>query len=83
MRVEHSATIDQPVDRVFEYVSTPENDPTWVPASLRATRALMWAIQRPLYGTGAMHNASELLRKPNANFAFTEFSEVQQESSKN
>jgi hypothetical protein len=35
MRVEHSATIDQPVDRVFEYVSTPENDPTWVPASLR------------------------------------------------
>ena len=34
MRVEHSATIDQPVDRVFEYVTTPENDPTWVPASL-------------------------------------------------
>jgi uncharacterized membrane protein len=35
MRVERSATIDQPVDRVFEYVATPENDPTWVPASLR------------------------------------------------
>src|SRR5918992_3641080 len=35
MRVERSVTIDQPVDRVFEYVSTPENDPTWVPASLR------------------------------------------------
>ena len=35
MRVERSATIDQQVDRVFEYVSTPENDPTWVPASLR------------------------------------------------
>jgi len=35
MRVERSTTIDQPVDRVFEYVSTPENDPTWVPASLR------------------------------------------------
>ena len=35
MRVERSATIDQPVERVFEYVSTPENDPTWVPASLR------------------------------------------------
>lgn len=35
MRVERSETIDQPVDRVFEYVSTPENDPTWVPASLR------------------------------------------------
>jgi hypothetical protein len=35
MCVERSATIDQPVDRVFEYVSTPENDLTWVPASLR------------------------------------------------
>jgi hypothetical protein len=35
MRVERSATIDQPVDMVFEYVATPENDPTWVPASLR------------------------------------------------
>ena len=35
MRVERSATIDQPGDRVFDYVSTPENDPTWVPASLR------------------------------------------------
>jgi uncharacterized protein YndB with AHSA1/START domain len=35
MRVERSATIDQPVDRVFDYVSTPENDPTWVPTSLR------------------------------------------------
>ena len=35
VRVECSATIDQPVDRVFEYVSTPENDPTWVPVSLR------------------------------------------------
>ena len=35
MRVERSATIDQPVDRVFEYVSIPVNDPTWVPASLR------------------------------------------------
>src|SRR5919107_2362267 len=35
MRVERSEKIDQPVDRVFEYVSTPENDPTWVQASLR------------------------------------------------
>jgi uncharacterized protein YndB with AHSA1/START domain len=35
MRVERSATIDQQVDRVFDYVSTPENDPRWVPASLR------------------------------------------------
>ena len=35
MRAERSATINQPVDRVFEYVSTPQNDPTWVPASLR------------------------------------------------
>ena len=35
MRVALRSTIDQPVDRVFDYVSTPENDPTWVPASLR------------------------------------------------
>jgi uncharacterized protein YndB with AHSA1/START domain len=35
MRVERSATIKQPVERVFEYVSTPENDPTWVPVSFR------------------------------------------------
>jgi uncharacterized membrane protein len=35
MRVERSATINRPVDRVFEYVSAPENDPTWVSASLR------------------------------------------------
>jgi uncharacterized membrane protein len=35
MRVERSTTIDQPVDRVFDYVSNPENDPTWVPTSLR------------------------------------------------
>jgi uncharacterized protein YndB with AHSA1/START domain len=35
MRVENSATIDQSIDLVFEYISTPENDPTWVPASLR------------------------------------------------
>ena len=35
MHVQRSTTIDQPVDRVFEYVSTPENDPRWVPASLR------------------------------------------------
>src|SRR5215212_7314253 len=35
MRVERRSTINRPVDRVFEYVSTPENDPTWVPVSLR------------------------------------------------
>lgn len=35
MRVERSATINHPVDGVFEYASTPENDPTWVVASLR------------------------------------------------
>ena len=35
MRVERSGTITQPIERVFEYASTPENDPTWVPASLR------------------------------------------------
>lgn len=35
MRVERMTTIDQPIDRVFDYVSTLENDPRWVPASLR------------------------------------------------
>ena len=35
MRVERSGTIGRPLDRVFEYVSIPGNDPTWVPASLR------------------------------------------------
>jgi carbon monoxide dehydrogenase subunit G len=35
MRVERSGTIKQPVERVFEYVSNPENDPTWVPLSFR------------------------------------------------
>jgi hypothetical protein len=30
MHVQRSTTIDQPVDRVFEYVSIPENDPRWV-----------------------------------------------------
>jgi uncharacterized protein YndB with AHSA1/START domain len=35
MRVERGGTIKQPVERVFEYVSTPENDPTWVPVAVR------------------------------------------------
>jgi carbon monoxide dehydrogenase subunit G len=35
MRVERRGTIKQPVERVFEYVSTPENDPKWVPVSFR------------------------------------------------
>jgi hypothetical protein len=35
MRVERSATINHPIDGVFEYASTPHNDPTWVVASLK------------------------------------------------
>ena len=35
MRVERSATINHPVDGVFEYASTPQNDPTWVVACLK------------------------------------------------
>ncbi len=35
MRVESIASIHRPVGRVFEYASTPANDPTWVIASLR------------------------------------------------
>lgn len=38
MRVESGATIDQPVERVFEYVTMPEKDPNWVPVSLRHER---------------------------------------------
>ncbi len=35
MRLERSEPIDQPVDRLFEYVSTLENDPRWVAPPLR------------------------------------------------
>ncbi len=40
MHVENSIKINWPIDEVFEYVSTPENDPTWVPVSLRHQRTL-------------------------------------------
>jgi uncharacterized protein YndB with AHSA1/START domain len=35
MHVVRSTTISRPADRVFTFVSTPENDPKWVPASRR------------------------------------------------
>jgi uncharacterized protein YndB with AHSA1/START domain len=38
MHVENTITIERPIEEVFEYVSTPENDPTWVPASIRNQR---------------------------------------------
>jgi uncharacterized protein YndB with AHSA1/START domain len=38
MHVERTTTIEWPIEEVFEYVSTPENDPTWVSASLRHQR---------------------------------------------
>ena len=38
MRVERTAAIERPIEEVFEYVSTPENDPTWLSASLRHAR---------------------------------------------
>ncbi len=38
MHVENTITINRPIEEVFEYVSTPENDPTWVSASLRHER---------------------------------------------
>jgi uncharacterized protein YndB with AHSA1/START domain len=38
MYVENTLTINRPIDEVFEYVSNPENDPTWVSASLRHER---------------------------------------------
>jgi uncharacterized protein YndB with AHSA1/START domain len=38
MHAENTVTINRPIEEVFEYVSTPENDPTWVSASLRHQR---------------------------------------------
>ncbi len=40
MYVESTVTIERPIEEVFEFVSTPENDPTWVPNSLRHQRTL-------------------------------------------
>jgi uncharacterized protein YndB with AHSA1/START domain len=36
--VERTVTINRPVEEVFEYISTPENEPTWIPAALRHER---------------------------------------------
>ena len=38
MRVENTITIEWPIEEVFEYASTPENDPTWVSAAIRNQR---------------------------------------------
>ena len=38
MHVERTVTIERSIEEVFEFVSTPENDPTWIPASLRHER---------------------------------------------
>ena len=40
MHVENTVIINRPIEEVFEYASTPENDPTWVPASIRNQRTL-------------------------------------------
>ncbi len=40
MHAENTVTIGRPIEEVFEYASTPENDPTWVPASIRNRRTL-------------------------------------------
>ena len=40
MHVERTVTIKRPIEEVFEYVSTPENDPTWIPSSLKHERTL-------------------------------------------
>ncbi len=40
MHAENTVTIDRPIEEVFEHASTPENDPTWVPASIRNQRTL-------------------------------------------
>jgi uncharacterized protein YndB with AHSA1/START domain len=38
MHAENAVTIERPIEEVFEYVSTPEKDPTWVSASVRHER---------------------------------------------
>jgi uncharacterized protein YndB with AHSA1/START domain len=38
MDVANTITIERPIEEVFEYVSTPENDPRWVSASIRNQR---------------------------------------------
>jgi uncharacterized protein YndB with AHSA1/START domain len=38
MHVENTIMIERPIEEVFEYVSTPENDPTWVSVSIRNQR---------------------------------------------
>jgi hypothetical protein len=38
MHVENTISIEQPIEELFEYVSTPENDPTWVSVSIRNQR---------------------------------------------
>jgi uncharacterized protein YndB with AHSA1/START domain len=38
MHVETTITIERPISEVFEYVSTPENDPSWVSLFLRHER---------------------------------------------
>ena len=39
MHVERTVTIERPIEEVFEYVATPENDPTWIPSSLKHERS--------------------------------------------
>ena len=38
MHVENTMTIERPIEELFEYVSSPENDPTWVSVSIRNQR---------------------------------------------
>ena len=38
MHVENTITIERPIEELFEYVSSPENDPTWVSVSIRNQR---------------------------------------------
>jgi uncharacterized protein YndB with AHSA1/START domain len=40
MHMENTITIERPIEEVFEYVSTPENDPRWVSVSIRNQRTL-------------------------------------------
>ena len=64
MRVERSGTIGRPVNRVFEYDSTPGNDPTWVPASLRHQKLSPGPMQARSYSPPIRHRGVGTICEP-------------------
>jgi hypothetical protein len=48
----NAVTIERPIEEVFDFVSTSENDPTWVSASLRHQRASSGPMRGDDHGEG-------------------------------